>query len=106
MNNMDKVVSIVILNNEIIQKNEGKENNDKLYTKWFLKDCLSGKNILTEKLQIDIIEIPKIKRLYEKFKDDPLCQWMIFFDNPNGSKIAEINDKNKVIGQAVDELKK
>ena len=106
MNNMNRVVSIVILNNEIIQKNKGQENDDRLYTKCFLKDCLSGKNILTEKIEIDLIEIPKITRLYEKFKDDPLCQWMMFFDNPNGSEIAEIIDKNEFIEQAVEELKK
>ena len=39
--------------------------------------------MLTNHLEIVIIEIPKALRIYEKNLNDKISQWMVFFDNPN-----------------------
>ena len=50
------------------------------------------------------IEIPKAIRLYAKMPQNPICQWMMFLDNPNQKEVASIMEENKAIKQAIGEL--
>ena len=52
-------------------------------------DNKTGGKILTDKLEIDIIELPKIKGR-EKEKDK-LLDWLYFLENPKLEEIAKLN---------------
>ena len=50
------------------------------------------------------IEIPKAIKLYAKMPKNPICQWMMFLDNPNQKEVASIMEENKAIKKAIGEL--
>ena len=77
---------------------------EKLETKWQIKDSQEGKKVLTEDLEIFIIEIPKAKRIIEKERKNKIAQWMIFLDNPNSEEVLEIMRENENIKNAMEEL--
>ena len=81
-----KTISIVILDHEI----EEMRGIEKLGTKWQIRDNKSGKRILTDRLEIIIIELPKARRLYKKDKENEIGQWMMFIDNPNKEEVVQI----------------
>ena len=83
---LHKTISIVILDHEI---KELKEINE-LGTKWQIRDNKTGKKLLTDHLEIIIVEIPKAIRQYKNNENNKICQWMMFLDNPNNRK--EMND--------------
>lgn len=72
--------------------------------KWQIRDSQSGKKLLTEDLELYILEIPKAKRKLEKEKENKIAQWMAFLDNPNSKEVSEIMGKNKNIKNAMEEL--
>ena len=67
---LNKTISIIILDHEI-QELEGIEE---LGTKWQIRDNKKGKRMLTEHLEIIILEIPKAIRVYEKNKKNGACR--------------------------------
>ena len=97
---LEKTISIVILNHEI----EELKGIEKMGVKWQIRDNETGKRVLTDRLEIVIIEIPKAKRIYKENKQDKIGQWMIFLDNPNDREVEEIMSENKNIKKALDEL--
>ena len=99
---LNKTISIIILNHEI-EEMRGIEN---LGVKWQIRDNETGKRVLTDRLEIVIIEIPKARRIYEEDKANKIGQWMIFLDNPNDKEVIQIMDENKEIEEAYDELEK
>ena len=62
--------------------------------------------LLTDDLHIVIIELVKVRKLYEKNKENKLLQWMMFLDNPNSSEVKNIMTENKDIEKSMDELRK
>ncbi len=68
-----------------------------------------SKKVLTEKFEIDIIELPKAKKLLEKNKNDSknqkLLLWTKFLINPESLGVAEM-DENEEIKKANEELEK
>ncbi|MBQ9297541.1 MAG: Rpn family recombination-promoting nuclease/putative transposase [Clostridia bacterium] len=97
---LNKTISIIILDHEI-QELEGIEE---LGTKWQIRDDKTGKRMLTEHLEIIILEIPKAIRMYEKNKKDRISQWLMFLDNPNKEEVFQIMEENKEIKEATAEL--
>ena len=97
---LHKTISIIILDHEI-KELKGIEELD---TKWQIRDDKTGKMILTDFLEIIIVEIPKAKRLYKENEKNKICQWMLFLDNPNKKEMKEIMAKNENIKEAVEEL--
>ena len=77
---------------------------EKLGVKWQIRDDQSGKKVLTDRLEISIIELPKAKRIYEKDKKNRIGQWMMFLDNPNKEEVVQIMGENEHIRKAIDEL--
>ena len=60
------------------------------------------KIILTNKLEIDIIELPKI---IGKEKDkDQLLDWLYFLENPKSERVTEKMKENKQLKEAVKRL--
>lgn len=78
-NILHKTISIIILDHEI----RALKGDEILGTKWQIRDDKTGKRVLTEHLEIVIIEIPKAIRLYSKNGKDKICQWMVFLNDPN-----------------------
>ena len=57
---------------------------------------------MTDKLEIDIIELPKIKGR-EKDKDK-LLDWLYFLENPKSERVTEKMGENKEIKEATEKL--
>ena len=97
---LKKTISIAILDHEL----EALKGIDELGVKWQIREELTGKRVLTDRLELIIIEIPKAIRLYAKMPQNPICQWMMFLDNPNQKEVASIMKENKAIKKAIGEL--
>lgn len=57
------------------------------FTKWKLIETKERKVILTEYMEVDIIEIPKIYRLKEE--ENKLLEWIYFFEEPNSERVSK-----------------
>lgn len=58
------------------------------------------KKILTNKLELYIIEIPKANRILEKESNNKIAQWVSFIDNPNTERVEKIVEENKEVKKA------
>lgn len=63
------------------------------FTKWKLIETKERKVILTEYMEVDIIEIPKIYRLKEE-KENKLLEWIYFLEEPNSGRVRKIMENN------------
>lgn len=62
--------------------------------------------VLTDKMELCIIELDKVLAEYNKNKKDEKAQWMMFINNPNDSEVQEIMKENKEIKEATVEIVK
>ena len=99
---LHKTIAILIADFELQEMKEIEE----LGLRWVIMLDSSEKRILTEKLEIRIIEIPKARRILKKDKNNQIAQWIMFLDNPNDMEVSKIMGENKEIKQAVEELEK
>ena len=60
------------------------------------------KRILTEKLEIDIIELPKIEG--KEKESGRLLDWLYFLENPRSRRVTEKMEESKEIKEAVEKL--
>lgn len=97
---LKKTISIMIVDYELEELKEIKD----IGTKWQIRDGDEGRKILTEELEIYIIEIPKAKRIIGNEKKNRIAQWMLFLDNPNSKEVFEIMKENQYIKEAMEEL--
>ena len=98
---LNKVIGIIILDYNL----EKTKEVEQISTKWKIKEVTTGKEIvLTDMLELYIIEIPKVKRILEKEPNDRLAQWVQFLDNPNEKEVFKAMKKNKEIKEAMEEL--
>ena len=97
---LQKTISIAILDHEL----EELRGMEKIGVKWQIRDELTGKRILTDRLELVIIELPKARRMYKTNSNNTICQWMLFLDNPNQKEVVRIMKENKDINKAIDEL--
>ena len=72
-----------------------------IHTKQQIKNDKNGKTVLTEDLEIHIIEIPKINRMLENGK---LKKWILFLENPEGEETKRMAEKEKEIKEAIETL--
>ena len=77
------------------------------HTKWQIREAEFPKFVLTERLELHIIEIPKLERLMKEnvaILNKDLVSWIKFIKNP---KLLEVSDmENKEIKKANEELDK
>ena len=99
---LKKTISIIILDDEI----EDFKEITKSHTKWQIREEEYLKKILTPYLQIDIIELPKAIKEYEKDRKNEMLQWMVFLENPENEEVGKIMEKNDGIKEAKEELDK
>ena len=92
-----RVVMIAILDYdlELTQEIKGME------TKWNLREEKEKDLILTDKIEIDIIQLSKVREEYEKNKHNKKVQWVLFIDDPNTKEVEEIMKENEDIEEAV-----
>lgn len=70
-------------------------------TKWKIIEDNERKQILTEKFEIDIIQMPKIK---EDSSNDKLLDWLYFIENPKSERVIEKMQENEELKEAGDKL--
>lgn len=97
---LKKTIGIIITNYEI-KELKGIEELD---TKWQIIETKRGKRLLTDDLELRIIEIPKAKRILEKEGHNRIAQWLTFIDNPNTERVEEIMKENEEVKKARDVL--
>ena len=95
-NKLNRSISIIFLDYEI-----EKLKQLSIHTKWQIRSDKNGKTILTEDLEIHIIEIPKINRMLENGK---LKKWILFLENPEGEETKKMAEKEKEIKEAIETL--
>ena len=73
------------------------------HSTWKIIETNSVKKlILTDKFELDIIELSKIKgRENEK---DQLLDWLVFLENPESERVARKMEENKNLKEAVEKL--
>ena len=103
-NNLKKTIVILIADFEL----DVAKDIPKYLTKWQIREEDYSTNILTDMLQINIIELPKLINALENNeidKKDKLTLWTTFIISPE--KIGEkVMEENKDIKKAKEELEK
>ena len=92
--------TIVILISNFRIKELGIED---YYTKWQIMEA-TRKIVLTEKLELYIIELPNI--IGKEKKNDKLLDWLYFLENPKSERVEKNMGENKELKRAVNELNK
>lgn len=73
------------------------------HTSWKIIEEKYRKTILTDSLEIRIIELPKIANLQKE--DNELLDWLFFLENPNSERVIKKMKINKELKQANEKLK-
>lgn len=94
--NLNRSISIIFLDYKIDKLKELP-----IHTKWQIKESKNGRKILTEDLEIHIIELPKIK---EKIEEGSLKKWILFLENPEGEETKKMAENEKEIKEAIETL--
>lgn len=72
------------------------------HTSWKIIEEKYRKTILTDKLEVRIIELPKIRKMQNQ--NDELLDWLFFLKNPKCERVVEKMKVNKELKQANDKL--
>ena len=99
---LKKTLEILIINDKIPEL----KNIPKPCTRWQIREHEIFSEILTDKLEIIIIELPKVEQAYLKDKHNKLLQWMMFLLNPESLEVSKIMEKNEDIKVATKGLQK
>ncbi len=97
--NLKKTIEVLIVNFEI---NELKKLE--YHSKWKIIEEKERKLILTEDLEIHIIELPKIYKLKGEEQEEELIKWLNFIEDPESKKVEEYMKENKEIKEAKEKL--
>ena len=74
------------------------------HSKWKIIEEEERKIILTEHLEIHIIELPKIYKRADNEKDTKLIEWLSFLENPESEEVLYYMENNKNIKSAKERL--
>lgn len=96
-NLLEKTIIILITDFKI----EGLEELG-YHSTWKIIEAKGRKRILTEKLEIDIIELPRIEG--KEKKSGRLLDWLYFLENPRSRRVTEKMEESKEIKEAVEKL--
>ena len=87
---LEKSIAILITDYEL----KGLKEIEKYITKWNIREEEYQKIILTDVMEIYIIELPKFERYQEK-TDKKLNSWVKFIENPEEVDMKENKEVNK-----------
>ena len=96
---LKKTIEVLIVNFEI-KKLEELE----YHSKWKIIEEKKRKLVLTEDLEIHIIEMPKIYKLAGEEQDEELVKWLEFIENPESKKVEKYMEENKEMKEAKEKL--
>lgn len=97
-----RVVIIAIIGYEFDLTKELKQ----METIWNLREKTKPELILTDKIEIHIIELDKVLEEYRKDNTNEKAQWMLFINNPNTKEVQKVVEENKKIKEATIEVRK
>ncbi len=96
---LKKTIGILIVNFEI-KRLKGL----KYHSKWKIIEEDERQIILTEHLELHIIEIPKIYKIEKKEEGQELIKWLNFIENPESKKVGEYMKENEEMKEAKEKL--
>ena len=96
---LKRTIAILITNFEV----KGLETLS-FHSKWKIIEDEERKIILTEHLEIHIIELPKIYKRANNEKDTKLIEWLSFLENPESEEVLYYMENNKNIKSAKERL--
>ena len=97
---LKRAISILITEHSLDELKDIKSTG----LKWQIKDSDTGVYVLTDTLEVYIIELDKVRRLYKEDPSSEIYQWMMFLDNPNSEEVDAIMKENKDICEATSNL--
>ena len=97
---LKRAISILITEHSLDELKDIKSTG----LKWQIKDSDTGVYVLTDTLEVYIIELDKVRRLYKEDPSSEIYQWMMFLDNPNSEEVSTIMKENKDICEATSNL--
>ena len=74
------------------------------HTMWKIIETKYRKNILTDELEIHIIEIPKIYKLIGEKQKEELVKWLEFIEDPTSKEVENYMNENEGIKEAKNKL--
>ena len=92
-----KVVLVAIIDFELEKTKDIKE----METVWELRETKNHQKILTQEIEIHIIEIKKAREMYKNNKNNKKAQWILFLEDPNSKEVNRIMRENKGVREAV-----
>ena len=96
--NLEKTIVILISDFNI----KGLEELN-YHSVWKIMETNSVKKlILTEKFEVDIIELSKIKG--KEDEQDQLLDWLVFLENPESERVVQKMQENENLKEAVEKL--
>ena len=96
---LNKTISIAIIN-ENVPELKGLLS----HTKWQIRESGNYRKILTDKLEIHIIEIRKAIEEYKNNRKNERIQWMMFLNNKDSKEVDSIMKDNIKIKEAKNTL--
>ena len=96
---LNKTISIAIIN-ENVPELKGLLS----HTKWQIRESGNYRKILTDKLEIHIIEIRKAIEEYKNNRKNERLQWMMLLNNPDNKEVDNIMKNNIKIKEAKNTL--
>ena len=99
---LKRVVIVAIIDFELEETKDIKD----VVTVWNMMEKLKRDRVLTDIVEIRILELKKAKEMYEKDKNNKKAQWLMFLENPESKEVKEIMGRNKGISEAVIEIHK
>ena len=94
--------SIVIL---ILDENINELEDLDCHTEWKIVEMKNKKKILTDKLEIHIIELEKLETDIKNVNIE-LLNWLSFLQNPESERVKKCMESNKEIKEAKEKLEK
>lgn len=94
-NELHKTICIAIINQNIPYLEDLKA-----HTKWQIREEKDRTKILTDNLEIHIIEIQKAIKEYDNDRKNKVLQWMMFLNEPGSMEVDKIMEKNEEIKEA------
>ncbi len=91
-------ISILIANYNLKQL----KDITKYHTVWNLREKDFPNKIISNNIELHVLEIPKIKNA-EILKDE-LAQWLKFIENPGNKEVEKFMEENRFLKQAKEEL--
>ena len=75
------------------------------HTKWKILETKNKQKILTDKLEIHIIQLDKLKENIKNINDN-LLDWLMFLENPKSERVIKKMDENKALKEDKQKLDK